>query len=57
MDVGPFEITIRIREGETPIQAKRRAMVHLNQMAEDEYQEKLPRFLERVAEAARAGEG
>jgi hypothetical protein len=48
MDVGPFEIAVRIRKGETPMAAKRRAMALLAEMAEEEFREKLPRFLARV---------
>jgi len=48
MDVGPFEIAVRIRKGETPMVAKRRAMALLAEMAEEEFREKLPRFLARV---------
>jgi len=51
MDVGPFEMSTRIRAGETPLQAKRRVMALLERMAEEEYKEKLPRFLERVRNA------
>lgn len=50
-DVGPFEMTVTVREGETPLQAKRRAMAHLVEMAEEEYREKLPRFQARVRES------
>lgn len=51
MDVGPFTMRVIIRDGETPIQAKRRALVHLNEMGEEEFEEKLPAFLARVAKA------
>ena len=51
MDIGPFAIEVRVRAGETPLQAKRRAMAHLVLMADEEFREKLPRFLERVREA------
>lgn len=48
MDIGPFEMTTTIREGESPIEAKRRLTAVMNQMAEEEFAEKLPRFLVRV---------
>jgi GTP cyclohydrolase III len=51
MDIGPFEMTVTIMEGETPLDAKRRAMKHLAAMAEEEYREKLPRFQARVRES------
>lgn len=51
LDIGPFEMTVTIRAGETPLQAKRRAMVHLVAMAEEEFREKLPRFKQRVRES------
>lgn len=50
-DVGPFEMTVTVQAGETPLQAKRRAMVHLVAMAEEEYREKLPRFQQRIRES------
>ena len=51
MDVGPYVMRVIILDGETPIQAKRRALVHLNAMALEDYKEKLPAFLERVRNA------
>lgn len=51
MDIGPFEMTVTIREGETPIEAFRRAREQLDAMAEEEYALKLPRFRERVRES------
>lgn len=52
LDIGPFAMDVVVLEGETPLQAKRRAMVHLNEMAEEEVNEKMPRFIERCQEAA-----
>ncbi len=51
MDIGPFAMEVRILAGETPLQAKRRAMLHLNAMAEEEFAQKLSSFLERVRES------
>lgn len=48
LDIGPFEIAVRIRKGETPMAAKHRASALLNEMAEQEFKERLPRFLARV---------
>lgn len=47
LDIGPFSMTVVVHKGETPLRAKRRAMQHLNLMAEEEYQLKLPKFIER----------
>lgn len=47
MDIGPFAMTVPILKGETPLQAKRRAMLQLNAMAEEEVNEKTPRFIAR----------
>lgn len=52
MDIGPFEMGVVVHEGETPLQAKRRAMKHLNAMAQDEIDEKLPAFKKLCAQAA-----
>lgn len=51
MDIGPFEMTVTVLEGETPLDAKRRAMVHLVAMAEEEFREKLPRYKQRLRES------
>jgi hypothetical protein len=47
-DIGPFELQTRIRRGESVMEAKRRAMRLLEQMAQEEFEEKLERFLARV---------
>ena len=52
MDLGPFSMEIVVHEGETPLQASRRAMRHMNAMAEEELAEKLPRFVARCKAAA-----
>lgn len=52
LDIGPFAMDVVVLEGETPLQAKRRAMAHLNEMAEDELREKMPRFIQRCQDAA-----
>lgn len=51
MDIGPFEMTVTIKEGESPLDAFRRARVQLDAMAEEEYRLKLPRFQQRVRES------
>lgn len=51
MDVGPFEMQTVIREGESPDEARKRLMRVMNKMAEDDFAEKLPRYLERQHEA------
>ncbi len=53
MDIGTFSMTVTVIYGETPVQAKRRAMVHLNAMAEEEADEKMPRFIARCRKAER----
>ncbi len=53
MDIGPFTMAVMVLDNETPLQAKRRAMVHLNVMAEEEAEEKMPRFIERCRKAER----
>lgn len=55
MDIGPFAMTTVVQDGETPLDAKRRAMRHLNEMAKDEFEQKLPAFLERVRKAEASG--
>lgn len=50
MDIGPFGMDVVVLDGETPIQAKQRAMRHLNEMAEEEYRDKLPAFVAKVRE-------
>lgn len=50
MDIGPFEMRLVIKTGESPMEAKQRGMKHLNAMAEEEYQLKLPRFIQRCRE-------
>lgn len=52
MDIGPYTMQIVVHQGESPIEAKRRAMQHLNVMAEEELAEKLPRFIQRCKDAA-----
>ncbi len=52
MDLGPFSMEIVVHEGETPLQASRRAMRHMNAMAEEELAVKLPRFIARCKAAA-----
>ncbi len=47
MDIGPFAMTIPINAGETPLAAKRRAMRHMNAMAEEELLSKGPMFIKR----------
>ena len=51
MDLGPFSMEVVVHEGETPVQASRRAMRQMNQMAQDELDEKLPRFKARCRDA------
>ncbi len=51
MDIGPYAMTVVIESGETPLAASRRAMRHMNVMAEEELAEKLPRFIQRVKDA------
>ncbi|MGB1142425.1 MAG: hypothetical protein ACPG1A_16110 [Halioglobus sp.] len=52
MDVGPFGMDVTVQPGESPVEAKRRAMVHLEAMADEEYNEKLPAFIARCRKAA-----
>lgn len=52
MDIGPYSMEIVVHNGETPVQACRRAMLHMNEMAEEEFAEKLPRFIQRCKAAA-----
>lgn len=52
MDLGPFTMEIVVNEDETPLQASRRAMRHMNAMAQAELDEKLPRFVARCKAAA-----
>lgn len=47
IDIGPFAMDVVVHEGETPLDAKNRAMKWLNAMAEEEYAEKRPRFIAR----------
>lgn len=47
-DIGPFEMTVTVKEGETPMQAKRRAMKILEEMAEEEIRVKGPRYKARI---------
>lgn len=49
--VGPFELTTRVRAGETPAQAMERANAQLAAFAKSEYDRKLPVYLRNVAEA------
>lgn len=51
MDLGPYSMEVVVHEGETPIQAKRRAMHHMNAMAEEDLAVKLPRFVQRCKES------
>lgn len=44
--VGPFSMTVVVQDGERPIDAKRRAMAHLNEIANEEIKERLPKFME-----------
>ena len=52
IDIGPFAMDVVVLDGETPLDAKRRAMKHLNAMAEEEIREKMPRFIQRCKDAA-----
>lgn len=52
MDVGPFDMTVVVQDGETPLGAYRRGIKRLNEIAEVEYQSKLPTFLKRCRDAA-----
>lgn len=52
MDLGPFSMEIVVHEGESPLQASQRAMRHMNAMAQEELDEKLPRFIARCKAAA-----
>ncbi len=52
MDIGPFAMTVRVQSGESPAEVYRRTMVVLDQLAEANYQQKLPRFLERVKDSS-----
>lgn len=52
MDLGPFSMEVVVHKGETPFEASRRAMRHMNQMAEAELGTKLPRFIQRCKGAA-----
>ena len=47
MDIGPFAMTVPVLKGETPLRTKRRVMRQLNAMAEEELNEKTPRFIQR----------
>lgn len=53
-DIGPFTMEVTVQRGETPLQAERRAMVHMEAMASEEKTLKLKGFLARLSEA---GEG
>jgi len=52
MKVGPFDMMVVVQYGETPYDAYRRGIRHLNVIAQTEYASKLPAFLKRCADDA-----
>jgi hypothetical protein len=54
-DVGPFSLTVRLRDGESVESAYERAQARLSKVAEVEFSRKLREHLDRVRRAAQAG--
>ena len=52
LDVGPFDMTVVVQDGESPLDAYHRGIRHLNAIAEAEYETKLPAFIKRCAAVA-----
>ena len=44
LSIGPFDMVVVIRDGETPMQAYKRAMVHLTAIAAADLEVRLPAF-------------
>lgn len=57
MDVGPFSLTLRLREGETLQQAYNRGMARLEEMARRDYEHRLPKFIDRIRDAVSQARG
>ena len=57
MDIGPWEVRLTLRPNETIAQLHVRASSYLDQIAEKEYNRKLPKFLERIKTASNEARG
>lgn len=57
MDLGPWEVTLTLRPNETISDLHKRATAYLDQIAEKEYNHKLPEFLKRIKDAGKKARG